>query len=384
MSDKQPLTQKDLELVTDDGESDQTQPDAVQEAAPEPEDAAPKDAKPKQVSVLDDLGEDGEADPGGGESAEKAATDPEDADAETEAEAEKDAREFETKWRERVAEKILAPLRDQLSASKFEKRQKALMNELKRSKSIDDAIIRGIAAQEKIRSGQYKEKLSDDATEEEIAAWRKENGLPEKPEQYDIPKVPGHEWTEKDQPVIDEFRQIAHKINLPQEQVNELVSWQIRQQQKVEEEMEETLSRVDKEDREACHDALRAQYGVAEFKPHMSLMARLVSDKEVFGDDAGEKLISARYYDAESGTWRRVTSDPNIANALITLAKYEYGEGAMPGGDARVKSQDRLKEIEQIMKTDIDRYYREGLADEALELRRKEQSATQRRGGRSA
>jgi len=393
------LTQKDLDLVdeenagpgTDDTSAETTEQgakgadakseDGKGEAKSVDEKAA---EKAKSVSVLDDLGDDdAEAQPDPDKDkakAEESKSDDGETDDKDGDQSEDDkAEESEAKWRERIVEKILAPLKDQLTASKLEKREKALMNELKRSKSLDDAIIRGIAAQDKLRSGQYKQKLSEDASEEEVAAWRKENGLPEKPDAYDIPKVPGHEWTEKDQPLLDEFKQVAHKRNLDQGTVDELVRWQVQQQQKIEEDMEETLAQVDKEDREACHDAIRTQYGVSEFKPHMKLMERLLKDDEIFSDEAGTKLIGARYYDTDSGTWRRVTSDPGVANALITLAKYEYGDGAMVSGDARVKSQDRIKEIEDIRSNDINRYYREGLADELLELKRKEQATTQRR-----
>jgi hypothetical protein len=372
-----PLTQKDLELL------DGVLP--VDENAPPPaEEVKPAD-EPKSDGLFDGLDDDGGEKPKGkpaeaeagadkGEKADNDATDGKPAD---KPEAEADAA-----WRERVADKLLAGVKDKLSATKFEKRREQLIGELKRSKSADDAIIRGIMAQEKLRSGEHK-KLSEEASPEEAAAWRKENNIPEDPAKYDIPAIPGHSWKEEDTPVLDTFKTAAHDADLTQEQVNRLTKWWANQQQQSEAEYDKKLKRADVEDRDACYDAIRSEFGIAEFKPSMSIMKRFIEDDEVFGEGSAEKIMSARFYDEESGTWRRLTSLPGVARGLIGLATERYGESAMAAGDGRPSvSANRLEEIEKIMRTDSDRYFREGLADEAMAIRQKQEAREQKRAAR--
>lgn len=285
-------------------------------------------------------------------------------------------------WRDRVADKILGPLKDKLSAKKFEQRRESLMGQLKRLKTPEDAAASWVMLNEKVRSGEHR-KLADEATPEEAAAWRKENNIPEAPEKYDIPAIPGHTWKEADNPTLDAFKKVAHAQNVPQSTVNEFVKWHVEQQQQSEAEYDAKLKQLDREDKEACHDALRAEFGISEFKPSMTVMKRLLEDDDLFGEDGAAKFISSRYFDENLNMWRRTTSDPVIARGLIALALERYGEGAMVSGDGRPSvSANRLDEIDKIMKVDFDRYIREGLADEALAIRQKQEERENKRSSR--
>lgn len=285
-------------------------------------------------------------------------------------------------WRERATDKALAPLKDKLSQAKFEKRREQILSQFKRYKTVDDAIIAGLMAQEKLRSGDHR-KLADEATPEEAAAWRKENNIPEAADKYDIPAIPGHSWKDADTPVLDTFKATAHASDLTQAQVNNLTKWWVDQQQSSEAEYDSRLKKLDREDKEACHDALRTEFGIAEFKPSLSIMKRFIEDEDVFGEGMGELLVGARYFDEESGMWRRLTSHSSFARGLIALATERYGEGAMAAGDGRPSvSANRLDEIDKIMKVDFDRYIREGLADEALAIRRKQEERENKRASR--
>jgi hypothetical protein len=285
-------------------------------------------------------------------------------------------------WRDRIADKILGPLKEKLTAKKFEQRREQLINQLKRSKSMDDAVVSGILAQEKLRAGDHKRPPTD-ASPEDATAWRKENDVPEAQDKYEIPTVPGHTWTDKDQPTIDSFRNFAHSQGISRGLMKGLVDWQVKEQQRAAEQMNEDLRSADAEDRETCYDQIRTEFGVREFKPHMAAMKRLMEDDEVFGEGMAERIMSARYFDEESGLWRRLTSVPGIARGFIGLALDRYGEGAMPSGDGRTNNgQNRLDEIKKIMATDMDRYWREGLADEAMAIERENERRASKRAGR--
>lgn len=392
------ITQKDLDLIETElpegdkgGKEVASETDAAKEAAASKEtskgdglfdvddDDGKGDDKPKGKQAGAKDGDDkGKSDDGADDKGK-----PEDKPDGKDAEAKKDAVD-DAAWRERVAAKILAPLKDKLSQAKFEKRHEQLLKQLSRAKSADDAIISGIMAQEKLRGGEHR-KLADEATPEEAAAWRKENDIPEAPEKYDIPAIPGHSWKEDDAPVLDAFKATAHAANLSQTQLNELTKWWVGQQQNGEAEYDKKLKTIDREDKEACHDALRTEFGIAEFKPSLSIMKRFIEDEEVFGEGMADILVGSRYFDEESGMWRRLTSHPSFARGLIGLATERYGDGAMAAADGRPSvSANRLGEIEKIMNSDYDRYVREGLADEAMAIQRKAQERADKRASRSS
>ena len=300
------------------------------------------------------------------------------------AEGKKDAAPDDANWRERIVDKAMAPLKDKLSQAKFEKRREQLLKQVGRLKSPDDIGVSWIMLNEKVRSGEHR-RLAEDASPEEAAAWRKENDIPEDPAKYDIPAIAGHTWKDTDEPTLSSFKAAAHEANLPQSAVNRLTKWWVEQQRESEAEYDSKLKALDREDREACHDAIRGEFGIAEFKPSMKIMQRLLEDEEVFGEGSAEKILSARYFDEETGMWRRLTSLPEIARGLIGIATDRYGEGAMASGDGRPGvSADRLAEIDKIMNQDYDRYIREGLADEAMAIRRKQQEKADKRAARSA
>lgn len=348
--------------LDDEGEGkDEGKQKGKQDPAEKPADKASDPAKPAEEGKQ-------EGDPKGKDQPEN-----------DEQKAERERLAADAKWRDRIAERMLAGIKDKITASKYERRMEQVLTQLKRFKSMDDAIVSGFAAQEKLRSGEHKKAPEDP---KEAAEWRKEQGIPETPDAYQIPTIDGHQWGEQDQPVIDSFRGIAHTAGLNQEQVNALVKWQVENNKRIEAEYETRLAQVDREDREECHDKIRSEFGIAEFKPSLNIAKRLIEDDEVFGPDMAPIITSARYYDTETGNWHRLTNHPVIMRGLISLALDRYGEGAMVPTDGRVATTNRVAEIEKIMAQDYDRYVREGLADELLAIRRNEEARAAKRGKR--
>lgn len=291
----------------------------------------------------------------------------------------KDDKVAEGDWRKEVGDKLLAPLKDKLTAAKFAKREEAIAKQLGRYKTPADAIAAGVLAQEKLRAGN---KRPDDP--DEAADWLKANNIPEAPEKYAIPEVPGYTWSDADTPKLDALKQVAHAHNLSQAQVNALVDWKIKDDMAGLADYEANQKKIDRADKTACHDAIRTEFGVGEFKGNMSVMQRLIEDDEVFGGtENAQRIMSARFFDEETKEWRRLTSIPAVARGLIGLALERYGEGAAMSGDGRVSaSANRLEELDKIMKTDYQRYMREGLADEAMKLRMAEEERATKRAAR--
>ena len=304
-----------------------------------------------------------------------------DGKADTETAEQKTERErlaADAQWRDRLADRILNPLKDKLSAAKFDKRREQVLTQLKRYKSMDDAVLSGFSAQEKLRSGDHK-KPPEDGDDAAVAAWRKENNIPEKPDDYTIPQVAGYEFTDKDKPVIEAFRSAAHTANLTQAQAKALVEWKIGEDLKIQADYEATTKRQDKADKEACHDAIRSEFGIAEFKPNMEIAKRLMEDDKVFGEGMLPLFAAARYYDTETGAWRRLTSNSQIMRGLIGLALDRYGEGADVPTDGRSSSANREAELIKMRDNNYQEYFRTGGSDELLAIRQKREEREQKR-----
>lgn len=298
-------------------------PDASVEEKPEGSaKPAPAPAKPK-TSVLDD---DDEVDDGGDAPAEGDKPDGEKKPAV--------AGDFPDDWREKLA-----------------KGDDKKLARLKRYASIEAALAAGFAAQDKIRSGDYKQaELAEDATPEEKKAYYEERGIPVEAKDYDIPKVAGHQWTEQDTPVLNAFKDAAHKLMLPQTAMNGLTEWFARTLDAQKQAAEQAIIAQDKASAEALSDTLRSDLG-AEYKPTISLMKRLLNDPERMPGELGSKILSAR-----TGDGTRLINDPAFANMLIQMSRDVYGDGGFITGDAAAKHNSRKAEIEKVMRDDMSQY----------------------------
>jgi hypothetical protein len=64
-----------------------------------------------------------------------------------------------------------------------------------------------------VSSGELKANVPfpEKGTDEEKAAWRKDAGIPDKPEAYDLKFEDGFVVGEDDKPMVDELPQAAHE-----------------------------------------------------------------------------------------------------------------------------------------------------------------------------
>src|SRR5437899_6272156 len=85
-----------------------------------------------------------------------------------------------------------------------------LLARLQRYGSVKDVANALVAAQNRISSGELKSALKANATPEEAAAWRLENGIPETPDKYDLKMPSGIVFGEADKPFIDSYPKHPH------------------------------------------------------------------------------------------------------------------------------------------------------------------------------
>ncbi len=184
------------------------------------------------------------------------------------------------------------------------------LKRLMRYKSPVDVNKARSAAEKKISSGQLTAKLASDATPEQITAWRKDNGIPEKADGY-LEKLPkGLVIGDADKPLINGFLERVHGKNASPEFVAEAVGWYYDQQEKI----VAAQAEADKTYRQASGDALRDEWG-AEFRSNLNsikaflgtfpaddngvafgdlMMGARLSDGTMFGDNPAAMKAMAR------------------------------------------------------------------------------------------
>jgi len=250
--------------------------------------------------------------------------------------------------------------------SKLANGDEKLMKRLERFSSPDKILQSWLAAEQKISSGEYKAQLPEDASEEQIAEWRKSNGIPEAPDGYKLPE--DHEWGEDDQAMFGRIFEKMHGTNATQEQINALASGY----KELVEDMQQHRSELDRQFLQEQEDALRTKLG-DEYRPQINVFRRVLEDTEgPVPQPVIQSLMNAR---DENGY--KLINNAEVAQFLIEQGLNHYGDGALISGDAKATMSSRMDEIKQVMKTDFDRYLREGMDQEYAKLLERSQGRAQ-------
>lgn len=99
-----------------------------------------------------------------------------------------------------------------------------VMKRLERFASPLDLLKSFNELETKLSSGEFKRPLSKDATPEQIATYRKENGIPETPDKYDLNLPDGLVIGEQDKQILSPILADMHNLNLTADQVKAVVS----------------------------------------------------------------------------------------------------------------------------------------------------------------
>jgi hypothetical protein len=129
------------------------------------------------------------------------------------------------------------------------------LKRLERYASPKAALDALFAAQAKV--AEKGTRMRDNATPEEVSAWRADNGIPESPTEYDVSLSGGRVWGEADKPLVDDFLKKANEANMQPAQVNQALDWYMSQQ----EAQYEAQQQRDLELRTQTEDELRSEFG---------------------------------------------------------------------------------------------------------------------------
>ena len=199
----------------------------------------------------------------------------------------------------------------------------------------------------KISSGEYKRVLPDNASAEEIAAYRKSHGIPEKVDDYklDTSKL-GEELDDGITSFVDTIRQTAYDLNLSPDKAQKILDAAISNRQAAIDSMAES----DEADRVKGEDELRNMYG-NEYRVNMNLKSALLDGES---PEFKEAFENARLPD---GTLFK--NSPKVQDMMVRLARQINPVSAiMPQGASDPNTiNDEIARLRALKNSDPKKYY---------------------------
>lgn len=246
----------------------------------------------------------------------------------------------------------------------------AFRKRLERVASPGDLAKSYRALEQKLSSGEYKRTtpLAKDATDEQRATWRRDQGLPESEKIYmeKIALPNGVVLGEADKPVAEDFAKAAFAKNWSQETYNDAVAWYYEQQGRA----AAARADADKQFFQKSEDALRAEWG-NDYRRNIQAinnMATQFMPKGLF-----EQLAISR--NAEG---RLLGDDPAFSKWMRDIAFNLFPEATVVPSSSTSGSkgvEERLAEIRKVARENPDAYDH----DKSLQKEQEELLAVQSR-----
>lgn len=212
-----------------------------------------------------------------------------------EAEQVKETKDYPDDWREKIA-----------------KDDEKVLKKLQRLKTPEDLAKSYLELEKKFSETRAKFQLPEKPTPEDIAKYREENGVPEKPEGYDLNLDGGLVIGEYDKPIIDEFVKIAHDKNMPAGELKKAVQSYFEVRAKDEANANAFIKKITQE----SEAELKANWG-DKFTENKNKIATFMESQ--FGVDESQLLHYAVLPDGTS-----IATNPKLSNKFLALANNFY------------------------------------------------------------
>lgn len=260
-------------------------------------------------------------------------------------------------WREKMARH---------RAGDDEKAYKKELRRLQNFASPEGVYGMGREAEAKLTSGQLLKVPGKEASEEEIEAFAKALGVPEKPDEYtkDLTLENGAVVGDADKPFVDSFAETMHKAKARPEEFKAALNWYYAQQEAQAAQMDEEddAYRIDSE-RE-----LKEEFGPA-FKRRIGAMPVLFQQAPGGSDIKNERGVYHRLMGGRTSDGRLIGNDPDIIRWLDSM-RAEINPSATvteDGVGTPETVENEITNIEKIMREDRKTYNRD-YADRYSEL----------------
>lgn len=177
--------------------------------------------------------------------------------------------------------------RDQLAGS--DDKLKNLLNRYTSPDAFAKAFKELRTAYDSRKAKPEEVELPENPTEEQLAAYRKAKGVPEKPEDYEFEVEEGRELGDGEYAIFMDFAKHMHERNIPANMVKEVSSWFLDYQEIAAQKAAEMAY----EARQKTEETLRAEWG-PDYKANVNMMANVL--QEHLGSRTQE-LLSKQFSD---------------------------------------------------------------------------------------
>ena len=237
------------------------------------------------------------------------------------------------------------------------------LSQLSRYASPEAAFDGLIATKTKLSSGEYKSTspYPEKGTEEEQNAWRENNGIPLKAEEYEFAST----IPEEDKQYIEDFKEYAHEKNIPKNYANEFVDFLVSQEEKI-------LADGEAEDetfRQESEDKLRVEWG-ADYRRNLNIINGLF--------DTAPEGVKDLIFNGRLADGKPIGSHPDVLRYFVDLALQINPVATVvgtSGGNVMSSIDDELEQINNTMKNEPSKYYK----DEKMQARWRELTAAKER-----
>lgn len=237
----------------------------------------------------------------------------------------------------------------------------AELKRLSRFASPADMFKAYRAMEAKLSSGQAKkEALPEGATADEIAAWKKEQGLPLKADEYiekmELPK--GMVFGEAEKPLVNSFAEAALQNNWDTKTYNQALAWWTAEQGRV----QAAREAADDQFHQQSDDALRAEWG-ADYRKNVNAIGNILATlpDEMHIRDGNRTEVGGVLLAARLPNGRLLGDHPVFVKWLANQAR-ELNPTAtlLPAGtgDPTGAMETEIQSIEKLMRDKTSDYWR--------------------------
>ncbi|HNP14966.1 MAG TPA: hypothetical protein PKI99_00695, partial [Terrimesophilobacter sp.] len=239
----------------------------------------------------------------------------------------------------------------------------------------EGGLVKKLLEQEKlIRSGKHKQPLGADASEEEVAEYRKAAGIPEKPGGY-LEKLDGLVIGDADKEMVGQYLESAHAANMDPKSVKATLDWYY----KTIEDQQAAQAEADAEYRAKSVEQMREAMG-ADYRRNMAdLKAWLSSRDGLFDALNGARLADGTLFGDNPAVMNFLVEQMREINPLSTVV------GAGSGSAEGLK--DEIGKYEKMMRDDPKEYWKQENQDryrQLLEAQEKVEARTVKVSGENA
>jgi hypothetical protein len=266
--------------------------------------------------------------------------------------------QFPGNWREQVAgeDKV------QLKTLETFASPKALFNSY--------AALRG-----KLSSGELRAVVPFPATGTDVekAAWRQDNNVPARAEDYKFEPSKGRQLAEQDKEVVSEYQKAAFAQNMRPEHFQATLNWWFGERQR----QRDAVRESDTEFQLTSEDELRSEWGQG-YRENVNRIASFL--------DGAPKGVKEIIQGSRGPDGKPLGSHPSVLRWLVDMARQQNPAGiVLPGSGASMAKgvEDEIKTIEETMRKDRAKYNK----DEGMQSRYRDLLGARERlkgGGRRA